>query len=646
MQRLSKPLMFSVAITLLMCSLGWGQKPTAVEQLLPKTTKGAVLVSNWLDLRDHWNATQLGKLMDDPVMEPFAEDLKQQLQQRWSRVRDRLGLRLDDLRGVPAGEAALAMIAASENESALVLLMDVTGHVTQAEALLKTVTANMGEKKAKATRQSSEETTIILFELPATEEFPAGKVVYFLSGNLLGAADHQGVMEGILKRRLGQPTDEGSLADLPAFQAVMARCRKHAGDAAPQVRWFAEPLGYVEAVRAATPEEKRRKGVTAMDILRDQGFSAVQGVGGFIDMRVDDYELVHRTAIYAPKPYKAAPEPYKNKVSMDMFSLVNHKEFTPPDWVANDVAACRTLYWDVLKAFDNFGPTFDQIVGEGQEPGIWDDTLESLRTDPNGPQIDLRAELLMHLGQRVTAVTNYVLPITTTSERLLFAIEARDEAALAAGIRKMFQDDPTMKRREFEGVEIWETVDEPELHPLPADPLIDLPSATPKKRDAGQPARHVVEEEEEQRLLPHAAVAVAHGHLVIASHYDFLVETLTKAKTPDPLGQSDDYKKIDEAMKKLGAGDNCVHAFVRTDETFRPTYELVRMGKMPESETMLGRILNALLGPRKKGAVREQQVDGAKLPEYESIQHYFGPAGLFGAAEDDGWFLVGFTLKK
>jgi hypothetical protein len=210
----------------------------------------------------------------------------------------------------------------------------------------------------------------------------------------------------------------------------------------------------------------------------------------------------------------------------------------------------------------------------------------------------------------------------------------------------MTKDELAMKHRLAGGVEIWEAVEEPTRHALPADPLVDLPSMTPKKGDARTGHKPLAERAEDEQLLPHVAVAVARGQLLIASHYDFLVEMLDKTKTPDPLGESLDFRVVDGAMKQLGAGENCLRSFSRTDEAYRPTYELIRMGKMPQSETMLGRTLNALLGPHKKGAVREQKVDGSQMPDYQVVRRYLGPAGFFGTAEPSGWFFVGFTLKR
>ncbi len=81
-----------------------------MDSLLPKTTVGFVTATNYPRLAAQWNATQLGTLMATPVMKPFEEDLHEQMQNQWQDVADRLGIHLDDLRGVPTGEASLALI--------------------------------------------------------------------------------------------------------------------------------------------------------------------------------------------------------------------------------------------------------------------------------------------------------------------------------------------------------------------------------------------------------------------------------------------------------------------------------------------------------------------------------------------------------
>ena len=67
---------------------------------------------------------------------------------------------------------------------------------------------------------------------------------------------------------------------------------------------------------------------------------------------------------------------------------------------------------------------------------------------------------------------------------------------------------------------------------------------------------------------------------------------------------------------------------------------------MPESESLLARLLNVLFGEGKKGAARRQQIDGSQLPDYAVVRRYLGPAGMQVTSEPQGWFLKGFTLTK
>jgi hypothetical protein len=61
---------------------------------------------------------------------------------------------------------------------------------------------------------------------------------------------------------------------------------------------------------------------------------------------------------------------------------------------------------------------------------------------------------------------------------------------------------------------------------------------------------------------------------------------------------------------------------------------------------MLGRVLNTLFGAAKKGVPRKQEVDPQKMPDYEFVRRFLGPAGMHAVSEPDGWFLKGFMLPK
>ncbi len=598
------------------------------ETLLPDTTQGFFAISNVDTLSEHWDKTQLGHLMADPVMEPFTKDIRRQFEDRWSSIHERLGITLEDMRGVPGGDVAIALIAPKPGTAALAIVVDVTGKLPQGQGTDReghghpvaagseaerdegrglpghghpVRSARAGGREGGGQGRSRRHVAMTKPRrrrrrkprrpLPRTA-CPPG--VLLLTGNLLVMTDNAEIMRGILGRAMGRQKGD-SLADHKPFQSVMRRCRKDYGDATPQMRWFIHPLGYAEAARASTPEDKRRKGKSILEVMRNQGIGGVQGIGGLVDFASEGYELVHRTAIYAPPPYEK---------SMKMAVLPNRTDFAPQPWVPRNVATYTTFYFDILNAFDNFGSLFDELFGQG-ETGGWSDTLDGLEKDPNGPQIDLRKELIEHLGQRVSVLTDYQLPITTASERLLFAIEVKDAKAVAAALEKLFKNDPTFKRRNQDGLDVWEFVEDET--PEPTAPEIsfgDVPAVAPahpakKKKKGGEE-----EEEERKRLLPHAAVTVWQGHLMIASHKDFLLKVIAPAAKPELLGDDADYRLVQEDLDKFQPKKKCFRFFSRTDEEYRPTYELIRQNKMPESESMFARLLNVLFGEGKKGAAR------------------------------------------
>jgi hypothetical protein len=648
--------------------LGVGALPAEAgrlsETLLPDTTQGFFAISNVDVLNEHWDKTQLGHLMADPAMKPFTKDIRRQFDNRWSRIHERLGLSFDDLRKVPGGDVAIAVIAPAPGKAALAIVADVTGKLPQAKEMLATTTKTQlqrGAKRSEVTVTGCPD-VIIQFDLPEleeekeaarstldgsgndksdtaplTEKPPQRRAFYCLTGNLLAVTDDLAVMKGILDRFCGN-RQNGSLAEHKAFRAVIDRCKKDYGTAAPQMRWFLHPVGYAEAIRASTPSYKLRKGKSLLEVMRRQGLGAVQGIGGLVDFSSEGYELIHRTAIFAPPPYEK---------SMKMAVLPNSADFTPQSWVPRDISTYTSVYVNMLNAFDNFGPLFDEFAGGGEE-GVWiKDVLPGLEQSPNGPHINLRQEIIAHLTNRISILTDCQLPITTSSERLLIAVETKNEKAVLKGIEKFFMGDKTVVRREINGHIVWELVGD--QSPSPEPPKLDFSGVPPVGPAHPRKKKSEDDDDEEEdvqpHLLPHRAVTIANGQLMIASHFDLLKKVIAPAKKPELLVDDAAYKLVDEEIKKLDP-KRCFRFFSRTDEEYRPTYELIRMNKLPESESLFAKLLNALAGEEKKGATRKQRIDGRELPDYQMVRRYLGPAGLQITSEPEGWFLKGFTLTK
>jgi hypothetical protein len=597
-------------------------------------------VTNAEQAQQHFDQTQFGQMLDDGVMEDFRKSLDTQIRDKFGDLTNRLGFTYDDLDGVIAGELALAIIDRPEKEEAsLAILMDVTGRDAAVKnylaAVEKRLTASGGVKQ----EIEAGDTTLTTYLIPAKngKDEPI-ETVYFQRDNVLVGINGREEAQAMLKRFAGSPTD--NLQSQPAFQATMAKLQTASGNLQPEIRLYADPFGLTYALRTLDKAARLREDKDLAKILQDQGFDAIQGVGGYVNMLPDaDSEVVYRAAVYAPPAKGMENDPLRWNLAMRMLQMPNVADLTPQSWVPRMCARYATYNVDVLNAFDHFGTLFDAIEGHKD---AFKTSMEGIEQDAYGPRVNVRDELVAHMGSRISLVTDYSMPISVNSERSLIAIEAKEEAKLADTIQRIMEKEPDIERREFGNFVIWERVPEDvSIQEL----SIDAPGLTPLSID--EPAAE--DDSEEEHVLPNSAVCVAYGQLMIASDIKYLEYLLQGFGQREMLVNSGDYEMVSARMDQLAPGPRCGWSFVRTDEAFRPTYELIRQGRMPESKTMFGKFLNRMLTTeveKEEGVLRKQKLDGSELPSFEAVRRYFGPAGRVLKSDADGWLLTGTVLNK
>jgi hypothetical protein len=609
------------------------------DELLPRATKGYVSVANPADFDARWEKTQLGQMFNDEVMEPFSKSLRKQLQDKYHAVEDKLGITWDDLEGVPAGELSLSLIERPGKDAALAITIDVTGNADEANALLSAVEKRFTARGGRKQSTNVGSTTLEVFIVPTEAGSPPQQTVYFIQDNVLCGIDDRAQAEAMLKRFAGNASD--NLKSVPAYVATMERCRQEAGPLEPEVRWFVEPFGFIFAARTLQKSNGLPAEQDFAKILFEHGFDAIQGAGGFVNQLVEGHiESLYRVSIYAPPVPGKENDPLRWNSSMRMLQLPNAAGFEPQSWVPRMSATYGTFQLDLAAAFDHIGPLIDAIQ---EHEGAWANTLEGWETDPFGAKVNVRQEFIANLGNRITVVTDYDLPISAGSERAIFALEATNEQALAAALAKWMTKEPDVVRRELGPYVVWERV---QAQNAADETEIAIPGFTDVRPDA---AEREEKEEEREAILPNSAVCVALGHMMMASDIDYLAEILEGFPPRERLASSADYQQAVEMMERLAPGERCAWSFARTDEEIRPTYELLRTGKMPEAETMLGKLLNNLLTTeveREEGQVRKQRIDGSTLPNFEALRRYLGPAGRVLRSEPNGWFFTAAVLDK
>ncbi|MBL8827465.1 MAG: hypothetical protein JNM18_10855 [Planctomycetaceae bacterium] len=594
---------------LVVCLLGVGQvhgAPPTADSLLSAATKSYFSLPNFPASLGRWEKTGFGKLFADPAVKPFQDDLARQLREA-DRTKLRLALTLDDIRAMAGGEVAWGLVHAADTTPAQFLLVDVTGKADAAQTLLKSTAEKFVAGGYQSTSAEVAGVTLTVLAAPSADAVKDKTLrtnkVWFVSKDLLCIAESQPLAEQLAKSITGSPPAD-PLSQHAAFQAVMQRSTKDAAGATVDLRWYVDPFGLLTAERLVDPRLKPKKKPDSLEVYRKEGFTAIQAVGGCVQLGGDDAEVVHRTMIYAPSPYQRA---------MRMLKLPNVKsaELAPPAWVADRVASCIVAQIDVLNAFDHYGTLFDTLYGEGDE-GLWADLIDGWAKDPKGPKVNVRDDIVAQFTNRMVQVSESRTPVSADNARTVSSVEIKPGASIEKPIDRLLDGEPTVKVTELSG-----------------------------KR------AYAVYQDERQKPPPASIMAVVGSQIYSASHADALESFLAGTPSGTALTADPAFQAIQQAAAKHGLAEACLFIFSNSARQLQTPYELFRTGKLHEVEdsSLAGTLLKRIVPTEAKDdAPAVQSLDGSKLPAFEAVQKFLGPSGTWGASEEQGWYLQGVLL--
>ncbi|MFL5342933.1 MAG: hypothetical protein ACJ8F7_22590, partial [Gemmataceae bacterium] len=423
---------------LALCEAARAAAPTP-EQLLPATTTEFVVLSDLRRLEQTWGQSQFGRLLADPVLKPFLDEVYPTTKGA-NYLFDTIGVSWDTVRNAAGGDLGWGLVLVDGKEVAHVLTLDMAGRREGGNAYFNEIGKCLQKQGARFGQRTYEGMSLVVAELPN------GKyILYGHKDDVIVTTDHFGVLGGILARWNNTAND--SLANQQAYQKVRARCQTLPGESA-LIRWYYEPVARVEAQMLFSPELKKVKGDNVAQVLRKEGVDGIKGVGGTLAFVSNGTDILARAAAFAPPPFRGA---------MRMAKLSNETLASPEAWVPPDVSAWATASIDLPNALDSFETLFERLADEG--PGTFQEILKSLKEDKDGPQVDLRHDIFEQMINRVTLINDATLPAQEKSERFLVGLTIKDgraEKTVADALRKCVESDKRIRARDFEGVRIWE----------------------------------------------------------------------------------------------------------------------------------------------------------------------------------------------
>lgn len=626
-------------------------------QLLPGHTKAWVSIPDMKKLQDSFAKTQFGLLAKDKAIEPFIESIKSQFGD-WAKEKNvRLGVKIENLDQIYSGEICLAGIVPSiagqqieRGSHGLVLLVDVSGREDKAKEVLAEVNRRLVKQGATQTKVEINGASVTRSKIEKGKRLRASQTTMqtIYDGWLL-ASDNEKIFRDVMFRLATAKPDAlkpDALAAQPAFKSVMERTLVTPHDT--HVEWYLDPFGYIRLAQALADDEKdtREQRDDWAKILQSQGFDAIKGAGGQISFMTEAHELLHRTFIYAPRKNLTKPE---QKRVFGLFDFANRsgKAVAPAAWVPTDVSAMFVGKWNFSSALQNVGYLYDAFL---DDPGAFERVLRDFKEDPD-MQLNI-LKLVEQLDNELTILSATAKPIGNNSERVGIAFKLKsnaDGAFVLDSIRRavgngrateiILGGEPVIEvdsESSFADDEIPDDID------IFDDPL----EGEGFGEDEG-------EDEEVFMLFDKKYFAIKHGHLLVANHKDYMKRILANKQAKE-LTEMSDYQRIDKALAEIV--DNQVvswRQFGRLDQALEANYELLRQGKIEQSNTVLAKVLNQIFKDHSKDSTEQASVDvkrldGKDLPADfgKTISPYLGIMGWANEVEDNGWRMSGCILKK
>jgi hypothetical protein len=619
------------------------------EQLLPANTRAWLSVPDAEALDEALRRTDLGHMMEDSAVEPFISDLSDQIRKVLNERNMRFGMEIEDLGQIDSGEICFAGILiepavdteGAKPDSALVLMVDVSQTQDAAKEVIDRVNKNFIEREG--TQEEYEVAGVKGYKWSFKKPRGLRKkqfAYHAIAGSWLIATDHEGVFREIVERIVASEPPTSNLETQEIFQRARARCELDEAGGPAHVRWFIEPFGYIDLAQAIAdeqrPADKQRRDNFA-EIFKNEGFSAIKGVAGNIRFADGAHDIAHRTFVYAPPVPAAGEDRFERAAGILDFDVASDAPLAPPDWIPSGVAAYADVNWDLPKVVDKIGTLIDALYG-GE--GSFERLLHELEHQPNGPRVSVR-KLVASLESRVTIASVIQTPITEDSEKMVVGIKIRqDESFVRDAVKRLVGSDGfAVPFGEYEMIVLAREQEE-ELDELEFEFEAFGDESAEEEQKPHKP------------LFEKLVFVVAKGWLFVCNDEEFLRSVVTNmdSQPGQELVKAADYQRVATALDSLIPSDQpSMRQFGRLSVALRANYEMMRQGKMVESNTLLARVLNRILTPEdaEGDTPREQVIDGSKMPEdFDThVAKYLGPAGTVMQTLDDGWLITGVLLK-
>ncbi|MEM0926199.1 MAG: hypothetical protein AAGJ83_09215, partial [Planctomycetota bacterium] len=609
-----------------------GQEFRSAIDLLPDSTAGVVRIPEMPAFCSAWEQTRFGSLLASEAMQPFLDEQRERATSYFDTINGKIGLKPRDVFEIASGEVVVAWLSFPEDKRrpfSVCVAADVRGNAVRTREVLDTIDADLrmgGAERSDIDHHGSE---IRVYQTkPKPGQLKIEEIVISFDEERIIAADRTSVVQQLLDAVKSDDTP-GVFAQRDSYREVMEQSRR-AIDAANVEggttgwEWYAEPFTMGRILRELV-EYDRQGNVDILALLERQGFDVIEAVGGIGVVASDSYDVLHRGMVLAPGKLKKASR---------MLQAINAPLSVIPNWPTDDSGSFYLINWKIEESFW----FAESLVNDAFGDDIFRPMLDTIRDDVEGPQIDIAKDLLPNLNDEVILVTDNTTPVSTDSDRMLAAIQVKDADLVADLLRRVMESDADASKMEFEPFDLW--LVEPgqgEIEFDEADLLLGFDEAV----------------EEEEYLLTRWVIAVVRSpepngkaYVMFSSHPDLLKELgvrFQEGVTNNMMAADEDSKSVLKSIRQLGGNQVTMQSVFRPRLSLRARYELLRQGKLKQSDSVISSLLQRFVKEDENG--EPDAIQAGKLPAFAKIESFLRSGGSFWQKTEKGWSMTGFILR-
>jgi hypothetical protein len=622
--RTAWPRLVALALLFTPLAAARAERPSAMK-LFPEESLVFIRVANANELGQKMQQTSTGRMMKDPQLAPFVEAIYGKAGELYAEhAQGVLGLSWDEMKNLPKGEVAFAVVARPGMRPALVLMIDQGDEATVADKLLDKAldlaqqdgaqfsTEKIGDVEVTVVRDKDRENRMFgVFErentiVIATDSNVIRNILWHWdhpvgTGGAASAATQATAVPAASKDSNDASADEKSkdeaaefvpgrtLAENDRFATIVKQCRRP-HDPPPQL------LAYVDPIELARNAGRGSGGAQfVMGLLPSLGLDGLLAVGATSTIATDEFDQLFQFHVMLENP----------RSGVMLLPAFQAGETAPQPFIPASIAAYVT--WNL-----NLRTTYDRIVAlvdQFRYQGSVDKFVKENMSDQLG--IDFPTQVIDNLKGRYTWITGFDRPARVQGEQHLFALEVNDESAANESLKTVMQKFPELfEERSFGSVKYYAM-----KNPRPEDVA------------------------EEDRPF-HPCVGIMEGYIFFSSSCQRFEDCVAaRDGTVVRLVDSPDYSRTSAMIGREAVGITPVLFSVsRSEESLRHWYEV-----------LLSEKTRAAIDENKEGnpvlEALAEVMDQHKLPPFEVLARYLGPSGGILYDTDSGYHAISFELR-